>query len=505
MVTQNLGRVRGNMWYVGEGISGNSSEPKVFPDSGVTKAYAGDLYLNTKSSNVYVCTSEGTSDTAMWSFQCNVKGSQPEVVNDLVSYSKEKALSANMGRELKELIAETGAHPYDIIIDSTDTGYTLVMTIENIDTTITITTLAGATATYEYAASGTSTLAKVRITLGNDIGLKTDGAIISRAKSSNAYISALEIYDESNVTIYSADTVIWSKLNELSENIAHSMIISDTATNGAVEYTRSAVISKLIDNKRTELYPVTHSKAVWYNKGDKITVYDQLYDVSRTLVSIASKTAGAHNGVYRGIHLEEVDIDSIKAGTFDDIYIGDYYIYQENIYRVAAIDPYYNVGGLSKHHIALVPDAVMFEDAMNLTDTTANGYASSNMRKSSLSAALTTFQEGFGDYLIASSQMYSAETTDGKASSHGWYEDEYVRLMSRMNVLGIESNEYEYNADRQFPLFRLAPEYIQGDKDYWLTNIESDTEFLVMQTYGNTTRATASSKYGVRPFALIGG
>lgn len=36
MIPVNLGRVKGSMWYFGEGITGTSTHLTVFPDSGVS-------------------------------------------------------------------------------------------------------------------------------------------------------------------------------------------------------------------------------------------------------------------------------------------------------------------------------------------------------------------------------------------------------------------------------------------------------------------------------------
>ena len=58
--------------------------------------------------------------------------------------------------------------------------------------------------------------------------------------------------------------------------------------------------------------------------------------------------AGAHNAIYRGKSLGSTvttaQYAAIKAGTFDDLYIGDYWTIGGVNYRIAAFDYYLNSG-----------------------------------------------------------------------------------------------------------------------------------------------------------------
>ena len=61
-------------WYSGTGITGTSATATVFPNSGVSAAKVGDMYLNTNTSNTYRCTVEGNASTARWVYVNNIKG-----------------------------------------------------------------------------------------------------------------------------------------------------------------------------------------------------------------------------------------------------------------------------------------------------------------------------------------------------------------------------------------------------------------------------------------------
>lgn len=62
------------MWYSGTGITGTSQTETVFPNSGVSDAKIGDMYLNTSSGNTYRCTVRGIPAVAKWVFVSNIKG-----------------------------------------------------------------------------------------------------------------------------------------------------------------------------------------------------------------------------------------------------------------------------------------------------------------------------------------------------------------------------------------------------------------------------------------------
>ena len=86
--------------------------------------------------------------------------------------------------------------------------------------------------------------------------------------------------------------------------------------------------------------------------------------------------AGAHNAVYRGKYLGSAVTSeqwaAIKAGTFEDLYIGDYWTIGGVNYRIAAFDYYYQTGDTSctTHHVTIVPDANMYTHVMNDSSVT---------------------------------------------------------------------------------------------------------------------------------------
>ena len=67
---------RGTTWYAGTAITGTSTTPTIFNNSGITDAIVGDHYLNTTTQNVYICTVAGAASVAKWKYEQNIKGEQ---------------------------------------------------------------------------------------------------------------------------------------------------------------------------------------------------------------------------------------------------------------------------------------------------------------------------------------------------------------------------------------------------------------------------------------------
>lgn len=323
MESRNLGRVRGNMWYSGIGITGTSPQAAVFPSSGVTKAYTGDLYLNTDTSsdkgNVYVCTLEGDASTAKWAYQLNIRGPLPDLVDDLTSHSTTKALSANQGRVLNDKIEAAGLYPLVVYPSSETTAYTASITIENASTNFTITDDEGNTGTYSYTKIGVLDEATVTITLGTSIGLPDFGAVVKSIASSVAEIRSYTLYDENTDVIVLDTPSLWEHINTEELNIEPDSTITD----GLTPY-RTSVISRIIDGVRKQLFPQTHAKAVWYDKSQNKTVWDKMQRAPLTPPTTTS--AYTYDGTTKTVALTGYDATKIEIqGTQSAVNAGAYH------------------------------------------------------------------------------------------------------------------------------------------------------------------------------------
>lgn len=71
-----------NKWHTGITINGAVGTEQVYPKSGITTAYTGDLYLNTDTAAVYQCTASGMADKATWRHVAVLSNILPGKVTD---------------------------------------------------------------------------------------------------------------------------------------------------------------------------------------------------------------------------------------------------------------------------------------------------------------------------------------------------------------------------------------------------------------------------------------
>lgn len=241
-----------------------------------------------------------------------------------------------------------------------------------------------------------------------------------------------------------------------------------------------------------------------------------LIDTAQAMINaIATTGAGAHNAIYRGKSLgsavTEAQWAAIKAGTFEDMYIGDYWTIGGVVYRIAAFDYYYRAGDtdMTTHHVTLVPDANMYTHVMNDTNITTGAYVGSKMYTEGLTQAKTTINSAFGEAHVLNHRQYLQNaTTDGYASGGSWY-DSTVELMTEQNVYGgkIFSNiqngtalANSYTVDKsQYPLFAFRPDMISNRQWFWLRDVVSASNFANVANDGYANCNNASGATGVRP------
>lgn len=235
-------------------------------------------------------------------------------------------------------------------------------------------------------------------------------------------------------------------------------------------------------------------------------------------VSNTASNAGAHNAVYRGQSLgtsvTEAQYAAISAGTFDDLYIGDYWTIGGVNYRIAAFDYYYLFGDTdrTKHHIVVVPDTSLYDHVMNDTNITTGGYVGSKMYTEGLERAKTTIKAAFSGHVLSHRIYLTNAVADGHPSAGAWCDSE-VDLMCEQMVYGgaifmpIANGSAVYTNYRveksQLPLFAHAPSMISNRQTFWLRDVVSASNFARVSGYGGASSISASDSTGVRPAFCI--
>lgn len=238
--------------------------------------------------------------------------------------------------------------------------------------------------------------------------------------------------------------------------------------------------------------------------------------------------AGAHNAIYRGKSLGSTvttaQYAAIKAGTFDDLYIGDYWTIDSVNYRIAAFDYYLNSGdtNCTTHHVVIVPDTCLYNAQMHNTssggwesgaaNTTAGGYVGSDMYKSNLEQAKTTIKSAFSGHVLKHRIYLTNAVANGRASGGAWCDSE-VDLMCEQMVYGSgifspvsdgSNVPANYRVEKsQLPLFQHEPSRICNRATWWLRDVITASGFANVTGNGLADYSHASYSLGVRPAFCI--
>lgn len=260
--------------------------------------------------------------------------------------------------------------------------------------------------------------------------------------------------------------------------------------------------------------------------------YAEFLEISEKVKDIYGDSAGSHNAFYRGkcigTALTSEQSKAIRAGTFDDMFIGDYWTINGYNWRIAHFDYWYRCGDTdcTTHHAVIVPDTPLYTAQMHNTssgayesgttaNTTEGGYVGSDMYKTNLAKAKTMFTTAFGSgHILTHREHLTNAVTNGKPSGGTWC-DSNVELMNENMVYGSHifapasdgsTVPNNYTTSRgQLALFHLEPRFIHANRDYWcwLRDVVSAMAFADVGHDGVAYYHNASVVAGVRPACPI--
>lgn len=240
---------------------------------------------------------------------------------------------------------------------------------------------------------------------------------------------------------------------------------------------------------------------------------------SRAAVELAGLISPInHCNVFRGKNLgggvSSAQKAAIKDGSFDNLYIGDYWFNNGVNWRIGDMDYFLRCGDtdFTRHHLVIVPDTPLYSGKMNETHTTEGGYVGSLMYKSGLDQAKTAIAAAFGDLVTTHRDILCNAVSNGRQSGGGWF-DSTVELMCERMVYGNSVFQpgcdgsfipYNYTTGKsQFALFRMAPQYISNRQWYWLRDVVSAAHFAYVGGSGDAGSGNAGLVIGVRPYFVI--
>lgn len=242
--------------------------------------------------------------------------------------------------------------------------------------------------------------------------------------------------------------------------------------------------------------------------------------VSALLASAHLLSAEIHRMIFRGKNLgnklTSEQLAHIQDGTFEDLWLGDYWKINNVIWRIVDFNYWMNSGdtALTKPHVLVMPDHALYNAQMNTSNMTTGAYTGSAMFTSNLAAARTAFKNAFGSAVITHREIFTNATTNGYPSSGAWV-DSYFDLANEIMMYGTYCHApagngstipYRYTIDKtQLALMMIVPKFINPHREnIWLRDVVSAADFAIVDSCGYTSFNLASFSYGVRPIGAIG-
>lgn len=344
-----------------------------------------------------------------------------------------------------------------------------------------------------------------------------------------------ENWDKIDTKLETYTTDLTNEVNQFTEDTNATINNYKTSTDKRVDELETQISSiKEISISATE---PTADEVLWVKRGEGIDTtlnikengsFSEILNIDQILKEVIPKNAGAHNAIYRGKDITDLFYNGtlskqISAGTFDDIFIGDYIIGKTSgrKYLVADINYRLHCGNTecTKPHVLMIPEKTMGNEQMNSSNVTTGAYIGSAMYTTHLAKYKTVINNDFGSgHILKHRNHLQNAVTNGYESDGTWY-DSTIDLMNEIMVYGcmvfknaqsgtnIPSN---YQIDKsQLSLFRHRHDLTVAFNDsnarqaYWLRDVVSSASFAFAGGYSDASYTSASNSYGVRPAFLI--
>ena len=257
---------------------------------------------------------------------------------------------------------------------------------------------------------------------------------------------------------------------------------------------------------------------------DTLIIGKSIFKYAGEWYPIATENAQTHNATYRGQSLgsfNETFANDIDNGTFNNMWVGDYFTINNHIYKIAGFNYKYDHEentGLA-NHLIMITD-VLSNQAMNSSDTTAGGFAGTELFKNYFPQIESQLTTDFGSHLLTFKSYLSTSIDGNGAPDDGqWYSLKTCMCNSAMwwgspsadsnNANGVKFNLGDET--EQLPIMKLHKvEQESGENIVWLRDVCDSKSFVAANpdgasdTYAANSSTESINDIGVRAFFLIG-
>jgi len=231
-----------------------------------------------------------------------------------------------------------------------------------------------------------------------------------------------------------------------------------------------------------------------------------------------------HRNIFRGKYLGTAVTAAQKAaiadGSFNDLFLGDYWTINGVNWRIADMDYYYEkfyaaeAGELQttdKHHLVIVSDTALYETFYKDGNTDTTGYAGSALHSAEAAEAIVNsafpgMMLTYNDLLMTTSQprfVSAIRECTVEAMSSAMVFGNYTVYNTTFTSSSSLNDLAAVPSCRQFALFGIAPVYIQTENHYFLRD-SCDSNIKVVVAYSSPRYYPPNQKAYHRPFFLLG-
>ena len=173
---------------------------------------------------------------------------------------------------------------------------------------------------------------------------------------------------------------------------------------------------------------------------------------------------------------------AIHTGSFDDLYIGDYWVLNNIVYRIADFNYWSYIGTVINKHVILIPDNPISSNIKMQSSSeemsNSNYYFNTSLYQLTLQSIRTSITQFFGQSSMVAYRENLPMTQYPDVEN---ITQCTVELMSERQVYGqsiLSTEKHIAYGARQYRLFNLRPEFIKSENnnDYWLRDLTKNID-----------------------------
>lgn len=242
----------------------------------------------------------------------------------------------------------------------------------------------------------------------------------------------------------------------------------------------------------------------------KISVSDAVFAMLDPVISVETRQ-NLWRGKKLGSAVTAAQYDQINAGTFQGMFLGDYWEIGGRIWRIVDFDYWLGYGdtACTTHHLVIMPDHTLYNASMNDSNVTTGAYVGSKMYTTNLAEAKTIVNGAFTAAHVLNHREYLQNAvTSGYASAGAWF-DSTVELPNEIMMYGSYIftpagngtaivDRYTINKT-QLAGMKASPHLINPHREnQWLRDVVSAAYFALVHGTGIANANPASYALGVR-------